>query len=186
MRINLHEIPNDGKQYIINRKTGELNEILNDLVGTNDYLVDVTIRPINHVNFQLLGSLKTTMLRDCSRCALDFNLYVREKLNDLLIPAHGEEPRNSSYTKVNHISDLNGAGPSVSEYAGHHFDLGEYIHETIAINEPAYPAPEEDKQGNCLVCKKHVKGHHFQYDEAMETSKKSPFGALKDLKITKN
>ena len=73
----------------------------------------------------------------------------------------------------------------LNRYDGHSFKL--YTKEVHHLfNNKNIRRIDEDKQGNCVVCKKHVKGHVFKYDEAMETSKKSPFGALKDLKITKN
>lgn len=183
MRINLNEIPNEGKSYQLNRRTSELNEVLSDLIGDMNYDVEIEIRPIeNNKNFEFFGFIKTTLPEQCSRCGLDFKLPMHLKFKEILMPKMGQ-PRDSHYMKANHYSDLNNDGPSVTEYEGHHFELGEYLHEALALNEPFAPAPEEDKQGDCSVCKISLKGKTFGYEEHMEGQKESPFSVLKNVKI---
>jgi uncharacterized protein len=181
MRINLQEIPDDGKHFICNRNTGELNEILKDLIGNTPHSAEFTIRPLSTANFELRGYIKTEMLEQCSRCGIDFNFKVNESFQELLIPGL-KDPRNAHYSKANHISDLKDDNPSVAEYEGHWFEMGEYLHEVIALTEPLNPAPPVDEKDDCSLCKISVKNQSFSYIEEMEKPE-SPFAQLKGLKL---
>ncbi|MCE3009949.1 MAG: DUF177 domain-containing protein [Proteobacteria bacterium] len=181
MLINLRDIPAEGKEFICNEKTGDLNEALRDLIGSAGHEARFFIYPIPNGTFQLKGTIKTTLPEDCSRCGIDFQLKLSEKFEELLMPTL-ETPRGSKYARVNHLSDAPESGPSVAEYQGHHFNMGEYLHEFIAISEPLIPAPEEDQEGNCSLCKKKVRGVVFSYEDQGFETPTNPFEALKKLK----
>lgn len=181
MRINLTEIPEEGRSWTITEKGGELTEKLSDLTGGNcKYLAEFTIRPLQSGTFDLTGSIKTVLPELCSRCGDAFKWNVSEKFHELLMPAI-PQPRNSSYAKPNHVSDLADNELSTHEYHGTQFDVGEYLHEVVAISIPAVPAPPKDENNRCAECKVPVANHIFTYDEQME-EKTNPFGILKDLK----
>lgn len=184
MIINLLDIPEDGKQFICNQNTGELNEALRDLVGNTPYSTEFYIRPLAAGTFELSGFVKTEIPEDCSRCGLDFKFNVNEKFRELLMPEL-QSPRNSQYSKVNHLSDMNTTDLDVAEYQGNHFNAGEYIHELVAITEPVNPAPEEDEKGDCRVCKLKVRGKTFGYEDKVPEIEQpqSPFSVLKNLKL---
>lgn len=181
MIIHLNEIPDNGQDWHFTRQTTELNEILKDLIGDLAYEAHVSIRPLQPGTFDMTGSVRTELPSDCSRCGLDFNLKIDETFHEFLLPAQ-ELPRDGKFTKANHYSDEQHSGPNVVEYEGNQFALGEFIHEVVGLAAPFNPAPEEDAEGNCKLCKISVKNHSFSYDEAAPEVE-SPFAALKKLKI---
>lgn len=183
MKINLTEIPEEGRAYHWNSQTAELNAILADLIGKTAHEAEFFIKPLNSKDFELIGNIKTKLPEQCSRCGIDFAFPVDAKFHEILIPKQ-DQPRNSKYSKVNHVSDLPQGGPEVSEYEGHHFDIGEYLHEVVAIAAPFNPAGPEDENGDCSICKIPVKGRSFSYEEQMPEDKpQNPFAALKNIKI---
>jgi uncharacterized protein len=182
MNINLKEIPPEGKTYICTQKTKELTESLKDLVGANEYQAEFSIRPLQAGTYELIGFIKTQIPEDCSRCALDFTQPIHERFSELLLPTM-DQPRNSKYSKVNHVSDLNSQGPEVTEYKGHHFNAGEYIHGVIGLAVPFNPAPPVDKQGSCTLCKKSLSELKLNYTDPGFEEPQSPFTVLKNLKL---
>lgn len=183
MKINLNEISEDGRSYTWNRSTGELNRILADLIGDVDYEANFFIKPLNSRDFEMKGTVKTKLPEQCSRCGIDFQFPINAKFHEFLIPKQ-DQPRGSRYTRVNHISDLPADGPEVSEYEAFTFDMGEYLHEVVAIAAPFNAAGPEDEKGDCSICGIPVRGRTFSYDEKMpEENSKNPFAALKNIKI---
>jgi uncharacterized protein len=184
MKIKLHEIPEDGREYILNRKTGELNTVLQDLINAADYDAKVFIRPLNTKNYAIHGFIKSSTQEMCSHCGESFAFKVETKVNEILIPG-AEEIKNSQFSKSNHVSELNDDGPGVSEYFGDVFDLGEYLHEAIAISIPFNPRHDEGDP-DCKVKFESASQDAFIYDEKMSTEgekKNSAFNVLKGLKL---
>lgn len=182
MKINLAEIPEEGRSYHYNNKTGELNAILLDVVGKNLHETEFFIKPLNSRDFEVVGTIKTKVPEVCSRCGIDFPYPVDKKFHEFLIPKQ-DQPRGSKYSKVNHVSDLPEDGPDVTEYEGHLFDIGEYLHEVVALAAPFNAAGPEDDNGDCTICKIPVKGRSFSYDEQMPDEKPmNPFAVLKNIK----
>ena len=182
MKINLAEIPEDGRSYQFTNQTGELNAILSDLIGKNQYVADFFIKPLNSRDFEFSGKIETKTPGQCSRCGIDFAFPIKQKFREFLIPKQNQ-PRGSRYSKVNHVSDLPEDAPEVSEYEGNAFDLGEYIHEVIALAAPFNVAGPEDENGDCSICKIPLKGQSFSYDEQMPPDKpQNPFAVLKNIK----
>lgn len=184
MKIRLSEIPEDGKHFLLTRETAELNEALKDLIGCHDYTADFFIKPISSKNFQLTGSIKTSLPEECSLCCLDFKLPVSAKFNELLLPQM-EEGRTDHYAKPNHQSDATSGGPNMVEYRGQEFDMAEYLHEVVALEEPFNPIPEQNDKGECGVCGQNIKEKSFSYieDDSKTLNPESPFSALKNLKL---
>lgn len=184
MRIRLNDIPEEGKSYQWDRKSGELNAILSDLIGDRPHEALFIIRPINSRNFELTGTIKSEVPEQCSRCGLDFDFDIDLKFLEILIPSQPED-RTGRYAKVNHVSETEQAGPGASEYAADDtFDMGEFLHGQIAISVPFNPAPPEDAKGDCRTCGVKVRGRTFSYDEVMPEEKpQSPFSVLKGLKV---
>lgn len=182
MKINLNEIPSEGKSWSFNEKTGELNATLNDLIGKNPYQAELSILPLQTGGtYELRGSVKTQFPEQCSRCGIDFKHKINEKFNYLLMPEL-ETPRDGKYTKPNHYTDLHEETIETAEYQGHHFEAAEFLHEVIALYEPLIPAPALDDKDDCTECKLSMKNRTFSYDEG-ELPKANPFGALKGIKL---
>ncbi|MBC7740809.1 MAG: DUF177 domain-containing protein [Bdellovibrionaceae bacterium] len=186
MKIRLNEIPESGREYILNRNTAELNGVLQDLVQNTPYDVTVFIKPLNTKDFEMSGHIKSSTGEQCSRCGDDFNYNVQKKIREILIP-HQDEDRTSKYARSSTpISETaNDTNISVSSYRSSQFDLGEFIHEAIAIEVPFNPMPPCKANGDCSLCSKPLVTKPFVYDEKMgDEAKLNPFIALKDLKIT--
>ncbi len=49
MKINLNEIPAEGREYICNKRTAEFNESIGDLVGQEPYTIQFLVRPLGNI-----------------------------------------------------------------------------------------------------------------------------------------
>jgi uncharacterized protein len=185
MKINLNEIPQDGRNYSFSTQTGELNDSLSDLIEGMNFETAFSLVPIaNTGTYQLNGFVKTTLNEACSRCGIDFKLTVDEKINYLLMPQTASSlPRDGFMQKANHFSDMIQEGPETTEYEGHHFNVGEFLHEVIAFAQPFNPAPELQQDGRCSTCG--LKGDQIKctFNEEMPVANK-PFLGLKDIKLS--
>lgn len=186
MKINLAEIPEEGKSFLWSQKTAELKDILKDFIGKNNYLVEFAIKPLNSKNFELIGNLQTSLPEECSRCGIDIILPIHQKFNEVLIPKQ-EQPRKSKYARVNHISDS--PQSLSSEFAEYdltmYFDMGEYLRETVGLAKPFQPVGPVDEGGNCLICHKNINLSQFGYDEEMPPDEpKNPFHVLKNMRLS--
>lgn len=183
MKINLMDIPEEGRSYVWNSKTGELNSVLADLIGPNQYEAEFFIKPLNSRDFELIGTVRTKTPEICARCGIEFPYPVNEKYHEILIPKQSQ-PRHGKYSKVNHVSDLPQGGPESTEYEDQSFDMGEYLHEVVGLAAPFNVAGPEDEKGDCSICKIPVRGRSFSYEEKMPEQKpQSPFSVLKNIKI---
>ena len=176
MKIRLNEIPEDGRSYDFNRNTSELNEVLKDLIASNPYDVNLYIKPLNSKDYTVNGQVKTKTIEQCSRCGEDFNLEIVKKINEILIPSQ-EQDRTGKYSKSTTLNTEEGeAEISVTEYSKLQFDLGEFLHEAIALEVPYTP--------HCTNCNSAGDDKTFIYDEKMgEETKPNPFQALKGIKL---
>lgn len=183
MIINLADISPDGESYALSKKTGELNTILKDIIGDNDYSINFTIRPLDQ-GFDLSGSAASQTPEICSRCGIDIHIKINKTFRELLLPkikspAHGEH-----YSRVNHYTDLHEeGGPSIFECENLLFNVGDYIHELMGLQIPIRPVAETNDKGDCLTCGLNVETTNFGYDEALPAEKNNPFEALKNIKL---
>ena len=104
-------------------------------------------------------------------------------MNEILIPKPNDKELEKQ-TRSNHFSELDETAPSVSEYKNEVFELGDLVHEAIAISIPFNPKPEQNDDGSCKVCLKTTLTDAFMYDEKLSIETQvSPFNVLKDVKI---
>ncbi len=68
MRINLTEIPEEGRTYIWNSQTKELNAVLADLIGNTPHHAEFFIKALNPRDYELTGTIRTEVPEVCSRC----------------------------------------------------------------------------------------------------------------------
>lgn len=184
MKINLHDIPEEGKSFLYSHNNHSLKLALNDLLKDSHFETEFTIRPINNRDFEMIGFFKSHAPELCSRCGIDILLPVNEKIHEILIPSQSED-RKGKYSKPNHLHEAETGGPSTLEYpANMVLDITEYLHEVVALAIPYIPAPPEDENGDCVTCKVKVRGKLFSYNEEMPEEKpESPFTVLKNLKL---
>ena len=188
MKIKLNEIPEDGREYSLNRTTGEINSDLQDLIADHPYDLKFSIRPLNSKDYELKGTLETHTKELCSLCGETFKFKVKTKIHEILIESAGADKELEKQSRSNHFSELNESGPSVIEYDDATFNVGSFTHEVIGLNIPFNPKPELDADGSCKVCLQTNMNQTFKYDEDMGTFEKAkeqenPFAVLKGLKI---
>ncbi len=184
MRINLAEIKEEGEAFSWNNKTGEVNKVMSDLIGQNPYQADFFIKPLNSKDFELRGSIKTATPEQCARCGNDINFPIDTKFVEFLIPKQ-DQPRGGHYSKVNHVSESQNDGPDSSEYEGQHFDMGEYLHEVVALSVPFNPKCPPQQDGKASTCEIPLEGQRFSPDEKMPSEgRQNPFAALKNMKLS--
>jgi uncharacterized protein len=185
MIINLFEIPEEGKTFKYNNETAEVNQSLEDLIGHNKYETEFVITPLNSKDFELRGWINTRTKEICSHCGLNIQFPVKAKFHEILIPPQ-EIPHNGKYSKPNHFSKTETSRPDCTEYLKDlKFDIGEFLHESIALSVPYNPAPEVNPKGECSDCGQNVKDLLKVINtQNLENQKQtSPFAALKGLKI---
>lgn len=186
MKIKLHEIPEEGREYTYNRQTGELNAVLEDLIGKAPYTAQMFIRPLNTKNYDIKGTIKSETKELCSQCGENFQFKANAAFHEILIPG-AEEIKNSQFSKSNHVSELKEDGPGVSEYFSDQFDIGEFLHEAIAFSIPFNPRHEAGDPA-CKTSFKTTDGDAFIYDEKMgntieQEKKNNAFNVLKGIKL---
>jgi uncharacterized protein len=181
MKIRLSEILDEGEFFKFNRKTGELNESLRDLIQAEPYETEFNVRPLGNGTFELAGQFRSQLAEDCSRCGDDFKYVVDQKFTELLMPKLSTQ-RTDHFAKPNHFSDLSHSGPEVYEVNGDIFDAGEYFHELVALSQPLTPAPALDHNSNCSLCKKTC-AEAIKYEDKGWEKPETPFAALKGLKV---
>lgn len=181
MKIRLNEIPHDGRSYTFNRETGELNEVLTDLVHDHDYDVELFIKPMGNA-YEMKGKVQTAVTEVCSSCGWDFDLPIDRKIHEILFEEAPEDYRKSHSVHGNQSVDFLAEGPSMTPYRGDVFDAGDFVHEVIALEEPFYPLCGGE------VCKRADEAREIQqrlneqFSGAEEkTTGRSAFAALKGL-----
>jgi uncharacterized protein len=183
MKLKLNEIPDEGREYTYTKETGELNDDLRDLIESNAYSVQFFIKPLNNSDFVMTGQVSTRTKEICSLCGDTFNFQTKAQINEILIPKAIDKDHEKQ-SRANHISEQDENAPAVSEYKGEVFELGDFIHEAIALSIPFNPKPELTANGDCSVCLKSTPTHALIYDENVSIIEKvNPFLALKDLKL---
>lgn len=180
LKIRLTDIPEEGKSFQYSQKDAEAVKALVDLVGRSPFEIEVALRPINHAHFELKGTIKAQTPQQCSRCAEDFELNVQKNINEIMIPAL-DVGRTERYAKTN-LPDIDSDLSSLFYSADMTFDLGEYVHEVLALAIPENPAPTVIAD-QCSICPNRVVPGAFDYDETTEMEKPSPFAVLKNLKM---
>jgi len=186
MKIRLNEIPEEGRHYVFNRETGELNEALFDLVGDRDYLAEMDLKPVGNV-YELRGHVQTTLKEVCSTCGYDFELEINRTFHEILFE-EGEEFRNGHSAQGNNSVDFLSEGPSMTSYRNNIFEAGEYVREMVALAEPFYP-----KCGGGDVCSRAAEVDEIrrrldaEFAAADEDFKKGhpAFSILKSLDLNK-
>jgi uncharacterized protein len=185
MIINLADIPEEGRSYEYTKETGEVTAALADLIGENKYIVNFDLKPLNNRDFVLTGSMKTKSKEICSYCGQGIQFPLQIKFNEFIIPPQ-EMTRDGHYVRSSNFVENDPNGPQSFEYSeGMKLNIGEYLHETIALNVPYNPAPEVSDKGDCSDCGINVQTLIKTYEEKpTPLEETNPFAVLKSLKVT--
>jgi uncharacterized protein len=181
-QILLRELPPEGREYEYNRDSGELNDALDELIDQNDYSVRLTVRPIGNA-FDVSGDLKTTLNLQCSLCAIDFKLPISQKIHEVLVindPLH----KGDHLTKANHSSEWDPSQPEGVYLEAPILEVGEFIHELIAIAEPMRPLGRPGCEEACENRKDGVQREWLSVGAKDSISVRNhPFSILEKIKL---
>lgn len=179
--IGLKEIPQEGREFVFTRETGELNKHLEDLIGKNPHQVTFTITPMGNA-FKLQGQVNTAMDLACSLCAVDFKFTVHANLHELLLV---QKPlgKGEQLTRTNHAHEWESQGPDYIMLENETFDVAEYIHEMIALQEPVRPIGRPNCDENCENLKDRVQRPWLSFGEDDQSTKANPFEVLSKIKL---
>lgn len=188
MKLRLSDIPREGSTWTFQRgQELELDQAVADLIAATDpYQLVITIHPLDqNGTFQMMGKIKSEWTEMCSFCSEDFRYPLNQSFSEILMPKL-EIPRDAHNAKIHHSENPEGLEHVAFEYENEHFELGEFMHEMLAIAQPFAPSPTCDASGNCLLCKKTPAQREamiqaFQ-NPAHSQIKESPFAVLKNLK----
>ncbi|HMN70183.1 MAG TPA: DUF177 domain-containing protein [Bdellovibrionales bacterium] len=137
LEIILKDLPPEGRDFVYTRESGEMNGVLKDLIADNPYDIRLKLAPIGNA-FTLQGEVKTAMNLQCSLCASDFKYLVQQHLNEIIVP---QKPlgKGEHQSRANHVHELQNDGPDYILLETEAFNVGEYMHELIALAEPIRP-----------------------------------------------
>jgi uncharacterized protein len=176
MIIQLNEIPSEGRSFDFSRKSGELNEVLSDLIGEHDYEVQLDVTPVGK-SFDVRGCVKASYGEMCSFCASQFELPVNEKFHELVlidgqneIKGFDESWSPDGEVGVTVIDDPN------------KYDVSTLIREVVALAEPTQPVCREGCKGLCTYCGEDLNERTCNCAESQKSGN-SPFSILKKLKL---
>ncbi|HEX4925539.1 MAG TPA: DUF177 domain-containing protein [Bdellovibrionales bacterium] len=175
MIIRLHEIPKEGKSYHLDRTTGELNEVLEDLIGSQSYETDFQLLPVGQA-FDLKGKVKTSLKETCSFCGEEFELPVAERFHELILKDEAKKLTGLKDFSPDSDVSVSVAGDGLT------YDVGQFLHEIIALAEPYQPICKEGCKGLCGTCGKNLNEGDCRCAKE-KSDPTSPFSVLKKLKL---
>lgn len=145
--IALKDLAPDGTEFVYTLETGELTPILTDLIHKNPYEVRLKLTPMGNA-YGLQGEIKTTLDLQCSDCGGDFKYQVNTPVNELIVP---QKPmaKGDQQIRANHAHELTENGPNYILLEDEVFNIGEYVHEAVALAEPIRPVGKPDCDPNC-------------------------------------
>lgn len=181
-QILLKELPPEGREYEYSRESGELTDDLKELIDDNDYSIRLTVRPIGNA-YDLQGELKTSLDLQCSLCAIDFKFPVNQKFHEVLVI---ETPldKGDQHTKANHSSEWDPNQPEGIYLESPILNVGEFVHEMVAIAEPMRPLGRPGCEEACENRKDGVQRDWLSLDAKDSKSiRNQPFAVLEKMKL---
>lgn len=180
LQIKFNEVPASGLDYEFTQTTGELNGVLFDILGDfPTYQAQVHLAPTNQ-NVQVKGQIQGELHLSCSRCAEDFRSSFNKSFVTLF------------YKSENDIKNLGlDAHDLVGSFdleflEGDTINVGEIIHEQIALEIPFTPICMDSCKGLCGQCGHNLNQSpcmtHQQSNDNNTWQKPSPFEKLKILR----
>lgn len=177
MRITLSNLPAEGKEFKVSTKDKEVQEKLQEFIGTAEFSSCFTIFPTGN-SYQITGYIESTPLLPCSFCGEDIQQALKEDFNEQLMTSLCKDLHKANSPKER----LEISGEIVPGLTENHLDISEFLREFIGLAIPYQVKCELNSQGQCTGCglnitnKEHLKN---QEDNGGHPS----FQALKKLKL---
>ena len=136
-KVNLKNISGKGLEFSYDEKSQEMTEKLRPLIGDNDYNISIHIQSEGPSSYSVSGAIQTQLNLLCSRCAYEFKEPIQKKFKEKIF-LQTKQKRKDKEVKSNHFSELmSQENFTTTDQAL--FDVGEFLHELIAIEEPLRP-----------------------------------------------
>lgn len=183
-RILLKDIPLEGQAFEFTNFSGELNDSMGDVVGSNAYRVDLFIQPMGNT-YELKGEIKSAVDQQCSVCADEFKRPVSLKVHELIVVERALGKGDQS-TKSNHAHEWEQEGPDYIILPSEIFDVGAYAHEAVALTEPIRPLCSPDHPSGCARSLERVERPWLSYGETENREiniRSNPFQVLEKIKL---
>ncbi len=180
--IPLKDLPPEGRDFIYTRESGELNDGLKDLIGTNGYQVRFQLLPVGNA-YNLVGTLETHLNLECSLCAIDLKFPVKQNLNEVLVV---QKPlgKGDQQSKANHAHEWSDSGPDYILLDSEVFNVTDYVHEAIGLAEPIRPLGKPDCDVSCENLTEPVKKWLIPSGQpGTDPIKTNPFQVLEKIKL---
>lgn len=171
--VNLKDLPLEGESFYFSKSSGELNDILKDLIEGHDYKVELHLKSLGNA-FEITGKINTQMNLVCAHCGREMGFPIADQFTELIV-VMSELPRASHSSHTGHQHE---DGPYCHYSSHYQFDLGEFTHEHLAAAEPYTPYCG---QADCEAFFKAATAH----EENERPSSSSPFADLQNL-VVKN
>ena len=137
VKIQLKDLPEEGKTFHFSRKDGKLDAALADLTGQNGYDAEVFIQQVGGA-FTVQGKSSFVGEDLCSRCGWDVTLGLSGKIDEYLV-IEKERERIAHSPHGNKAIELENEGPETTYLNSSVLDMGEFLHEQLALLWPDYP-----------------------------------------------
>ena len=178
--VSLDKVPPEGLRFCFTSSSKEWTENLKDLLSDNAYQILLNIQPMNSssLEFHITGSIQTNLNLTCARCAVDFQYKIDKEISEKIYI----QPKK---TKEEIDIPFNANQEMVTVLSYSHFDLFQFVHELIAIEEPMRPLGKSscdlnDECENLISIKKDLSPLQTEEDSLSESDTKTqrPFADL--------
>jgi uncharacterized metal-binding protein YceD (DUF177 family) len=179
MKIQLKDIPAEGKAFFFSRKDGRLDAALHDLTGARYYEAEVFIQPMGSA-YVVTGKGSFTGEDLCSQCGWETAFELSGKIDEYLV-IEKERGRSSHSPHGNNSLELENEGPETTYLTSSILDFGEFIHEQFALMWPDYPKCSDEK--GCELHRAESEKQLLQTEEPIQETNGHPaFRVLDKLK----
>ncbi len=151
LKVDLKTLPHKGLDFFYDQNSGELTKKLKPLIGENDYRIKVYIFAEGRSSYCITGKIQTSINLLCSRCAYEFKEPVNKKFREKII-LQKKRMRIDKEVRNNHFSELM-SKEDFTLIDNTVFDIGDFLYELIAIEEPIRPLGYKDCDNDSFHCK---------------------------------
>ena len=150
LKIRLKNRANQGWDFSYNQESAELTKKLRPLIGENPYNIQVSVRPAGHLSYVISGQIQTYFNLLCARCAYGFKKSINKEFEEKIFIQKkliriDKRVRNSHFSELMNTEDFTLIHDDL-------FDIGEFLHELITVEEPMRPLGAktcDDKHFTC-------------------------------------
>lgn len=150
MKLNVHDIEEDGKRLVYDEPTASLtSRLVHGGVVDFEFPADAKVQLDYYRSGQelfFIGHVDGTILGHCGRCLETYTFPIHADFSLVLVPAESLPTTN----------ELTSDELDLSYYSGDEIDLAPLVDEQIILALPTRPLCQEDCKGLCPSCGKNM------------------------------